>query len=336
MKLIQFYQPGQGQRVGVVARGDVVTNVTSDGDRGLVSRSVEPDDVIIDVTSDEAPGVLELIELSYKEGVSMGVLLADIQERVSNASTPAFLPGQANDQDNRQLKFSDLDVPPDPNKPHLLLPLHPPEVWGCGVTYKRSADMRDEDSEQDIYSRVYNADRPEIFFKGTSSRCVGPSDFIGIRSDSKLTATEPELAYILGVDGEIVGYTICNDVSAWDIERDNPLYLPQSKIFYGCCALGPMFVTPSEIDDPYNLDIKCTVIRNDEPIYEGEVNTSQINWKFEALTEFLCRDNPIPIGTVVSTGTGIIVPNDLPLAPGDVVQIEINELGKLSNPVKQL
>lgn len=316
MKLIQFHLPGLGKRVGVVTR----------------------EDEIIDVTSEESPGVLEVLELSYKEGVSLGVLLADIQERVSNPPPPPLTPihPQRPEPRDDKLKLEHLNVPPDVNKPHLLLPLHPPEVWGCGVTYKRSADMRDEDSEQDIYSRVYNADRPEIFFKATSTRCVGPNDFICIRSDSKLTATEPELAYILGENGEIAGYTICNDVSAWDIERDNPLYLPQSKIFYGCCALGPIFATASEIDNPYDLNIKCKVLRNDEPIYEGEVNTSQINWKFEELTEFLSRDNPIPIGTVVSTGTGIMVPNDLPLAPGDVVEIEIDELGTLSNPVKQL
>ena len=335
MKLVQFYQPGRGKRVGIVTRGDLATDAASDGDRGLITRLFQPDEVIIDVTSDEAPDVLELIKLSYKEGVSMGVLLADIQEHFSSDSTPAFLPDQASD-DKETLRLTDLNVQPDSNVPHLLLPIDPPEVWGCGVTYKRSADMRDEDSEQDIYSRVYHSNRPEIFFKGTKARCAGPNDFIGIRSDSKLTATEPELAYILGADGEIVGYTICNDVSAWDIERENPLYLPPSKIFYGCCALGPMFVTPSEIDDPYNLNIRCTIIRGGELIYEGDVNTSQINWKFEELTEFLCRDNPIPIGTVVSTGTGIIVPNELPLAPADVVQIEIDGLGKLSNPVIQL
>jgi 2-dehydro-3-deoxy-D-arabinonate dehydratase len=316
MKLVQFYQPGQGKRLGVVTR----------------------DNVIIDVTSEESPGVLEVLELSYKENVSIGVLLADIQERVSNPSLPIFVPPHPHrlePQDDR-LKLDDLDVPPAANRPHLLLPLHPPEVWGCGVTYKRSADMRDADTQQDIYSRVYNAERPEIFFKATSARCVGPNDFIGIRSDSKLTATEPELAYILGANGEIAGYTICNDVSAWDIERENPLYLPQSKIFYGCCALGPMFVTASEIDDPYNLNIKCTIIRNEKPLYEGEVNTSQINWKFEELTEFLCRDNPIPIGTVVSTGSGLIVPIDVARAPGDRVQSEFDVLGKLSNPVKRL
>lgn len=335
MKLIQFYQPGLGKRVGIVTRGDLATDIASDGDRGLMTRRLEPDEVIIDVTSDEAPDVLELIKLSYKEGVSMGVLLADIQDHFASGSTEAVLPNQAS-RDKDSLKLSDLNTPPDLNVPHLLLPIDPPEVWGCGVTYKRSAEMRDDDSEQDIYSRVYHSNRPEIFFKGTKSRCAGPNDFIGIRSDSKLTATEPELAYILGADGEIVGYTICNDVSAWDIERENPLYLPPSKVFYGCCALGPMFVTPSEIDDPYNLNIKCTIIRSGELLYEGDVNTSQIKWKFEELTEFLCRDNPIPIGTVVSTGTGIIVPNELPLAPGDVVHIEVDELGVLSNPVKQL
>ena len=315
MKLIQFHLPNMGKRVGIVTR----------------------EDEVIDVTSDESPGVLEILELAYSEGVSIGVLLADIQERVVNPPLRIpSRPGRSAEPRSDRFIFEDLNIPPDPNKPHLLLPLDTPEVWGCGVTYKRSADMRDEDSEQDIYSRVYNANRPEIFFKGTVPRCTGPNDFICIRSDSELTATEPELAYVLGSDGEIAGYTICNDVSAWDLERENPLYLPQSKVFYGCCALGPMFVTASEIDDPYNLDVRCTVLRNDKPLYEGEVNTSQINWKFEELTEFLCRDNPVPIGTVVSTGTGIIVPNDLPLAPGDIVQIEIGGLGTLSNPVKQL
>ena len=234
------------------------------------------------------------------------------------------------------LTLEKLSISPTENLPYLLAPIDAPEVWGCGVTYKRSADMRDEDTQQNIYNRVYHADRPEIFFKATPSRCVGPNDFICIRSDSVLTATEPELAFVLGADGEIIGYTLCNDVSAWDIERDNPLYLGQSKVFYGCCALGPMFITPSEVDDPYNLEIRCTILRDEQEIYAGEVNTLQINWKFEQLTEFLIRDNPIPFGTVVTTGTGIIVPNDLRLVPDDIVQIEVEGFGTLSNPVKQL
>ena len=317
MKLIQFHLPNLGKRVGIVTR----------------------DEEVIDVTSEDSPNVLEILELAHREQVSLGVILADIQEKVA---TPTPIRLQAHPDEENATTESDgltlkkLDVTPAENIPHLLAPIDSPEVWGCGVTYKRSADMRDDDSEQDIYSRVYYADRPEIFFKATPSRCVGPNGFIGIRSDSALTATEPELAYVLGDNGEIIGYTLCNDVSAWDIERDNPLYLPQSKVFYGCCALGPMFVTPSEVDDPYNLDMTCTVLRGDEVIYEGSVNTSQINWKFEQLTEFLMRDNPIPFGTVVSTGTGIIVPNDLPLAAGDLVKIEIDGFGTLANPVKQL
>ena len=317
MKLIQFHLPNLGKRVGIVTR----------------------ENEVIDVTSDESPGVLEVLQLAHRDRVSLGVLLADIQEQVATPAPMRFSPAAgvepaATEED--ALTFEKLDVAPAQNVPHLLPPIDAPEVWGCGVTYKRSADMRDDDSEQDIYSRVYHADRPEIFFKATPARCVGPNGFIGIRSDSTLTATEPELAYILGADGDIVGYTLCNDVSAWDIERENPLYLPQSKVFYGCCALGPMFITPSEVDNPYDLDMHCTVIRDEAVLYTGEVNTSQINWKFEQLTEFLMRDNPVPFGTIVSTGTGIIVPNDLPLAAGDIVQIEIDGFGTLSNPVKQL
>ena len=316
MKLIQFHLPNLGKRVGIVTR----------------------DEEVIDVTSEESPGVLEILELADREQVSIGVILADIQEKVATPAPMQLTRPDAEEATTESdgLTLKKLDVAPAENVPHLLAPIDSPEVWGCGVTYKRSADMRDDDSEQDIYSRVYHADRPEIFFKATPSRCVGPNGFIGIRSDSTLTATEPELAYVLSGNGEIVGYTLCNDVSAWDIERDNPLYLPQSKVFYGCCALGPLFVTPSEVDDPYNLDMRCTVLRGEDVIYEGGVNTSQINWKFEQLTEFLMRDNPIPFGTVVSTGTGIIVPNDLPLAAGDVVEIEIEGFGTLSNPVKQL
>ena len=310
MKLIQFHQPGLGKRIGIVTR----------------------DEEIIDVTSEEASDVLQLLKLAHNEGISVGIILADIQEKVSQNTFT--VPGP--NKDNNKLTLDNLNNYPDSDTPHLLMPIDPPEAWGFGVTYKRSADMRDQDSNQDIYGRVYHAERPELFFKGTATRCTGPNGAIGIRSDSTFTAAEPELAYVLGANSEILGYTICNDVSAWDIERENPLYLPQSKIFTGCCAIGPMFVTSSEVDDPYNLDIKCQIFRGNQSIYQGEVNTSQINWKFETLTEYLTRDNPIPLGTIVSTGTGIITPEDMPLADGDIVEIEIDGLGKLSNPVKQL
>src|SRR5579864_5791931 len=135
-----------------------------------------------------------------------------------------------------------------------ILPIHPPEVWGCGCTYETSASFRDAEhgTREGMYAHVYREPRPEIFFKGTARVCVGTGQAIGIRSDSKFTAPEPELAVVLGSNGAIVGYTLANDVSAWDIERENPLYLPQSKIYTGACALGPAIVTADSLADPYH------------------------------------------------------------------------------------
>ena len=135
----------------------------------------------------------------------------------------------------------------------------PPEVWGAGVTYRRSADFREEGTG--FYDRVYTAERPELFFKASSWRCVGPGEPIGRRRDSDFTAAEPEIAIVLTRAGAILGYTLANDVSAWDIERDNPLYLPQSKVYNGCFAFGPVIVTPDEIPDPYALVLRCRVTR---------------------------------------------------------------------------
>jgi len=259
-----------------------------------------------------------------------------IQEAISRDTTVEEIASGLHT--NGEYSYESLNVRPDKSRPHLLIPIHPPEVWGCGVTYKRSAEMRDEDTtgEKGIYDHVYFADRPELFFKATASRCVGTNDYIGIRSDSTLTAAEPELAYVLGKGKDIIGFTVCNDVSAWDIERENPLYLPQSKIFYGCCALGPVLVLKSGIGDPYNLDITCEIIRDEKVIFAGEISSSAIKRTFDELTGFLCRDNPVPVGTVMTTGTGIMIPNDYALMPGDIVEIEIEGIGKLSNPARKM
>lgn len=214
-----------------------------------------------------------------------------------------------------------------------LIPISPKEVWACGCTYKQSSDFRDAEhgTREGFYAYVYREPRPEIFFKGTSRVCVGPEGKIGLRSDAKFTAPEPELALILGTSGAIVGYTLANDVSAWDIERENPLYLPQSKVFTGCCSLGPVILTADETVDPYSLQMTCTIERNGATIFSGTVNTSQLNRKFETLTEYLLRANPVPGGSVLLTGTGIIVTEESALAPGDVVAIEIPEIGTLRN-----
>src|SRR5579871_1889172 len=172
-----------------------------------------------------------------------------------------------------------------------ILPIHPPEVWACGCTYEMSASFRDAEhgTREGMYAYVYREARPEVFFKGTARVCVGPNKTVGIRSDSKFTAPEPELAVLLGDKGKILGYTLANDVSAWDIERENALYLPQSKVYNCCCALGPVIVTADELQDPYNLTLTCTIRRKERTIFEGSVSTSRLHRKMETLVEYLLR-----------------------------------------------
>lgn len=216
-----------------------------------------------------------------------------------------------------------------------IIPLHPVEVWACGCTYEMSASFRDAEhgTREGMYAYVYREARPEVFFKGTARVCVGPGKNIGMRSDSKFTAPEPELAVVLGQGGKILGYTLANDVSAWDIERENALYLPQSKSYNCCCSLGPVIVTADELKDPYNLMMTCTIERGGETLFEGNVSTSKLHRKLETLVEYLLRANNVPAGSVLLTGTGIIVKEDAALAPGDKVSISVPEIGILANTV---
>jgi 2-dehydro-3-deoxy-D-arabinonate dehydratase len=213
----------------------------------------------------------------------------------------------------------------------LTLPLTPPEVWGAGVTYRRSADFREEGTG--FYDRVYSAARPELFYKAAARHCVGPGGAIGRRRDSTFTASEPELALVLGRDGAILGYTLANDVSAWDIERENPLYLPQSKIYTGCFSFGPVIVTPDEVPDPYALELRCVIRRGGREVFAGAASTSQLKRRFEEIVDWLGRSSSILAGTILSTGTGIIQPMEVGLEKGDVVTISCPEIGELSNPV---
>lgn len=214
-----------------------------------------------------------------------------------------------------------------------LLPIHPPEVWACGCTYETSSSFRDAEhgTREGMYAYVYREPRPEIFFKGTARVCVGPGQAIGIRSDSRFTAPEPELAMVLGTRGNIVGYTLANDVSAWDIERENALYLPQSKVYDGCCALGPVMVTADELPDPYKLEMTCTIVRDGKELFAGGISTAKLHRRLETLIQYLTRANRVPCGTVVLTGTGIIVTAEAALAPGDSVTIRVPEIGELTN-----
>src|SRR5260370_1987617 len=214
-----------------------------------------------------------------------------------------------------------------------VLPINPPEVWACGCTYEMSASFRDAEhgTREGMYAYVYREARQEIVFKGTARVCVGPGQPIGIRVDSKFTAPEPELALVLGSRGKILGSPLANDVSAWDIERENPLYLPQSKVYTACCALGPVIVTPEELTEPYNLSMTCVITRNGATRFSGSTSTAKLHRKFETLTEYLLRANQVPAGSVVLTGTGIIVTEDAALPAVDTVTIRVPEIGELSN-----
>ncbi|HXY39269.1 MAG TPA: fumarylacetoacetate hydrolase family protein, partial [Vicinamibacteria bacterium] len=190
---------------------------------------------------------------SRHEGIATVLDLLEAQER--GLDLEAWLASAR--RASRLLRFD--AEPARGADPRLTVPVTPPEVWGAGVTYRRSADFREEGTG--IYDRVYAAERPELFFKATAWRCAGPGEPIGRRRDSAFTAAEPELALVLGGSGRVLGYTLANDVSAWDIERENPLYLPQSKIYSGCFAFGPVIVTPDEIADPRSLVLRCRILR---------------------------------------------------------------------------
>lgn len=213
----------------------------------------------------------------------------------------------------------------------LSLPVTPPEVWGAGVTYRRSADFREEGTG--IYDRVYAAERPELFFKATASRCSAHGEPVGRRRDSAFTAAEPEVAVAIGKGGRILGFALANDVSAWDIERENPLYLPQSKVYSRCFSFGPFLVTPDEVGDPYAIALRCRVLRGGREVFSGESTTGQLKRRFEELVGWLLRSNEVPPGTVLSTGTGIIQPLGSGLEEGDEVVLTSPVLGELRNPV---
>jgi 2-dehydro-3-deoxy-D-arabinonate dehydratase len=217
----------------------------------------------------------------------------------------------------------------------LALPLDPPEVWCAGVTYERSRQARVEETHvQDVYSLVYDADRPELFLKDAGGRrTVGPGEPIGVREESTWTVPEPELALVLGRGGRIVGATAGNDVTSRDIEGANPLYLPQAKVFAGACSLGPVVVTPDEW--PPEFEIHCRIFGADGAVvWEGKTSTARMKRSFDELVSWLVRDNPVAPGTVLLTGTGLVPPDDVALAPGQRVLIDVSGIGSLENPVR--
>jgi len=208
------------------------------------------------------------------------------------------------------------------------------EVWAAGVTYKQSEQARMEESgTPDIYAKVYAAKRPELFFKATPHRVAGPDAPIVVRTDSTWDVPEPELVLAVNAHAEIIGYTIGNDVSSRSIEGENPLYLPQAKVYAGCCGLGPGITPAWEVSDPYNLTIHLAIERNGQVYWEGETSTRELKRRFDELVTYLFLENDFPDGVFLYTGTALVPESQFTLEPGDVVQIDIDQLGTLRNPV---
>lgn len=209
------------------------------------------------------------------------------------------------------------------------------EVWASGVTYQRSSAARQEESrDADVYARVYEAERPELFFKSPAWRVCGPDEPIGIRPDSPVNVPEPELALVCNATGQIVGATICNDVSSRSIEGENPLYLPQAKVYTGACALGPGIVPAWRLADLTDLPITVSVRRGGGIAWHGQTSTARLHRELTGLVAYLFRHAEFPHGVVLSTGTGLVPELDFTLEPGDEVQIDITGIGSLTNTVR--
>jgi 2-dehydro-3-deoxy-D-arabinonate dehydratase len=223
-----------------------------------------------------------------------------------------------------------------PDEAALLAPIQSQEVWASGVTYLRSMTARMEEAREagggNFYDRVYHADRPELFFKATPQRVVGPGGKVRIRSDSKWNVPEPELTLAINAAGRIFGYSVGNDMSSRDIEGENPLYLPQAKTYAGCAALGPCLVVTHELPGR-DTAIRLAILRGGETVFAGDTSVGQIKRPLPSLAEYLYRDNTFPAGAWLMTGTGIVPPDSFSLDHGDEIRITIEPVGTLRNTV---
>jgi 2-dehydro-3-deoxy-D-arabinonate dehydratase len=217
----------------------------------------------------------------------------------------------------------------------LLSPVENQEVWAVGVTYLRSkkARMEESDFSATAYDRVYDAPRPELFFKSVPEKVVGPGGAVGIRSDAKWSVPEPELAFVINSGGNIVGFTIGNDMSSRDIEGENLLYLPQAKIYERSCAVGPVIVVGATEAETRTWTIQLAIERNGVRVFEGQTSVGQIKRSFGELVEYLFRSQKFPNGAILLTGTGIVPPDTFTLQVGDKISISISGIGVLENTV---
>ena len=217
----------------------------------------------------------------------------------------------------------------------LLAPIDRQEVWAAGVTYKRRQVARMEESESGAshYDKVYTADRPELFMKATPARVSGPGEALRVRKDSEWSVPEPELGLVVNPEMKIVGYTVGNDMSARDIEGENPLYLPQAKVYDQCCGLGPCVFLADDDYDTTQMQIELTIERDGAIVFNGATAISEMARSLPGLVEWLGRENTLPDGAILLTGTGIVPNDDFTLINGDSVSISITDIGTLTNPI---
>jgi 2-dehydro-3-deoxy-D-arabinonate dehydratase len=260
------------------------------------------------------PGLATLTDLARAADIADATLDAIAERHVPNA--PAVDPERLDDEAG--------------------LPLDAAEVWAAGVTYAISEEAREaESSMPEMYLDVYDADRPEIFFKATPSRTVGPGEAVGIRADSDWDTPEPELGVVVH-RGETVGFTIGNDMSSRDIEGENPLYLPQAKVYDRCCSIGPCVASTGTVPDPHDLRMDLEIRRDGEVAFADSTSTGEMVRTCEDLVSYLSRSNPLPETAVLLTGTALVPPEVFTLRPGDEVVIDIESIGRLRNPVVEV
>jgi 2-dehydro-3-deoxy-D-arabinonate dehydratase len=294
ISLVRFYQPGAGARTGVEIDGVVHDVTPAIGSAGDWLRS------------------------------SAGRVAAAIEELQGAASTASG-----------RTEAAALAQAPAPDRAHWLPPVDSQDVWAAGVTYERSMAARQEEAQDggDVYARVYTAKRPEIFFKAQAPWVIGAYDAVGIRRDATWNVPEPELALVANPVMEIVGYTIGNDMSSRDIEGENPLYLPQAKIYTRSCALGPRIVLQPFQDTWPQVAIRICIVRGEEEVFAGSTSTRLIRRSPAELVENLGRCLAFPNGAVLLTGTGVVPPETFTLAAGDRITITIDGAGELTNHV---
>jgi 2-dehydro-3-deoxy-D-arabinonate dehydratase len=221
----------------------------------------------------------------------------------------------------------------------VLCPLESQEVWASGVTFERSREARNEEAGRevgtvDFYDRVYDAQRPELFAKASPGRSRGPEEPLTIRADSGWDVPEPELGLVVDSAGAIVAYTVGNDMSSRSIEAENPLYLPQAKVYTGSCGVGPCLVPVDDAAPAAELEIRLLIERGGEQLYADQVSVSTMHRQLDELVDWLFRGQDFPVGVVLLTGTSIVPPPEFTLQEGDVVTIEIPGIGRLRNPVQ--